>query len=121
MVAATTGHPAFAQYRAHRSGYATAIYPVNATDGAISFSTTAFAGGGENHLSFISGHDAYLLYDSTRRTRFSTTNDPVFTAGMVIVHDGKTVANRKCTGGASIRASAYTALPRVPFVARADH
>lgn len=118
MVAATATRPAFAQYRAGRPGRMTAIYPVSVTDGAISFSTKSFAGGGENHLSFVRGHDSYLLYDSTRRTGFTTTNDPEFTAGLTITRGVKTIVKRRCSNDASIRSLAYKALPRKPYVER---
>lgn len=121
MVAARASHPAFARYRAGRPGHLTAVYPASAADGAIGFSTTSFAGGGENHLSFVRGHDAYLLYDSTRRTGFGSTNDPQFSAGLTITRNGKTIANRKCSNDASIRALAYKALSRVPYVERPPH
>jgi hypothetical protein len=122
MIAATAAHPAFAQYRAGRPGHLTAIFPAApVTGGAIAFSTTGFAGGGENHLSFVRGHDTYLLYDSTRRTGFTTTNDPEFSAGLTIIRAGKAVSSRKCSDDASIRALAYKALPRVPFAARPGH
>ena len=121
MIAATASHPAFAQYRAGRPGHMTAIYPAGAADGAIGFSTTSFAGGGENHLSFERKHDHYLLYDSTIKTGLGSTNDPRFSAGLTITRNGKMTANRQCSNDASIRALAYKALPRVPYVERPTH
>jgi hypothetical protein len=81
------------------------------------FSSTAFSGGGSAHIRFVNTGYEYVLFDSTVRTNFgkSGRHDPRFDAGIVVLHEGKTVSIRYCTNDASIHAVAYEQMPREEY------
>ncbi|MBP0599910.1 hypothetical protein J8I26_17505 [Herbaspirillum sp. LeCh32-8] len=85
--------------------------------GKFFFSSTMYSGGGEAHIRFTNGGYDYILFDRTVRTNFKgPTNDPAFSAGVVVRSlSGGRASTRSCTNDASIRAAAYDALPREDF------
>ena len=76
-------------------------------------SSTAYSGGGAAHIRFANADYEYVLFDSVVRTNFgkSRRHNPKFDAGLLILHQGKTVSLRHCTNDASIHAVAHDQIP----------
>lgn len=55
-------------------------------------------GGGETQIYFERGSYTYFLFDDMTRTGFVTTNDPVFTSGLVVEHKGRFRRLSSCPG-----------------------
>lgn len=108
------------QYRFGTPGKAELQYPETPQPaaGTFFFSSTMYSGGGEAHIRFSNGGYDYLLFDRTVRTNFKgPTNDPRFSAGIVVRGPrGSKPVTRGCSNDASIKADAYEALPREEFV-----
>jgi hypothetical protein len=81
------------------------------------FSSTAYSGGGAAHIRFVNADYEYVLFDSTVRTNFgkSGRHDPQFDAGVLILHQGKTVSLRHCSNDAAIQAIAYKQIPQEEY------
>lgn len=64
------------------------------------FSSVPYSGGGEAQIAFANGGTRYIVYGRTVRTNFEAgePNNPEFTDGVMVVRDGKQVADRQCTG-----------------------
>ena len=77
------------------------------------FSSTAYSGGGAAHIRFANAGYEYVLFDSVVRTGFGKRegNNPKFDAGLLILHQKKTVSLRHCTNDASIQAVAHDQIP----------
>mgnify|MGYP000073639969 CR=1 FL=1 len=63
------------------------------------FANVAYSGGGESQIEFANGATRYIVYSRTVRTNFDERgNMPEFTDGVVVVSNGRRIANRECTG-----------------------
>lgn len=74
-------------------------------------SSAPYAGGGEAHIRFTRFRYTYILYDRTVKT----ADGPEFSAGVVVLKDGRMVSKKRCANDASILADAYELLPREEF------
>lgn len=83
-----------AQYRFGGSGK-----PEIVLDGGR-FASVPYSGGGEAQIEFANGGVRYIVYSRTVRTNFEADepNNPEFTDGVLVVRDGKPIAERNCTG-----------------------
>lgn len=107
------------QYRFGTPGKTELQYPdtPQPATGKFLFSSTAYSGGGEAHIRFSNGGYDYILFDRTVRTNFKgPTNDPQFSAGIVVRGPAGAKPNtRGCRNDASIKSDAYSALPTEEF------
>ncbi|WDZ97163.1 hypothetical protein Herbaro_05045 [Herbaspirillum sp. WKF16] len=107
------------QYRFGAPGKTELQYPdtPQPAAGKFLFSSTMYSGGGEAHIRFSNGGYDYILFDRTVRTNFKgPTNDPQFSAGIVVRGPkGAKPSTRGCSNDASIKADAYEALPTEQF------
>ena len=83
-----------AQYR-----FGSAGKPEIVLDGGR-FASVPYSGGGEAQIEFANGGVRYIVYSRTVRTNFEADepNNPEFTDGVLVVRDGKPIAERNCTG-----------------------
>ena len=62
------------------------------------FASVPYSGGGEAQIEFANGGVRYIVYSRTVRTGFDDEgNKPEFTDGVLVVRDGKPIAERNCT------------------------
>lgn len=94
------------------------LYPPRpaAPKGVFWSSHTMYSGGGEFRIRFRNGSHEFLVFDSSTRTGFGATgNKTVFTSGVVVKQNGKTLAVRKCTGDAFLDSELLDFLPEEDF------
>lgn len=81
-----------------------------------------YSGGGETQVTFDRAGWRYVVYDRTVRTGFGSDgrHDPEMTSGVLVLKDGKIIADRRCTGGGddAIDAAGGAVLPEGPFTER---
>jgi hypothetical protein len=82
------------QYRAGQRGEIALASP--AKPAGLSYANTAYSGGGESQVRFVSGDYAYTVWSGVYRTGFKTTNDPEFRSGVIVTRKGMRFAARKC-------------------------
>lgn len=63
-----------------------------------------YSGGGETQAAFANQGYTYVVYDRTVRTRFTPDgrHDPAFTQGLLVVKNGRVLADRRCGGDATL-------------------
>jgi hypothetical protein len=82
------------QYRAGRPGHVVLASP--AKSAGLSYANTAYSGGGESQVRFVTAHYAYVVWSGVYRTGFKTTNDPLFESGVIVRKGSTVVSARKC-------------------------
>lgn len=111
--------PVTIQYRFGRPGKVEFVYPQTTTppEKTFKFSSVAYSGGGEAHLSFENGGYEYILYDRMIAGDWDNKGHRAhtFNTGVLVRKGGRVMSNLRCTGaGDTMRAPAY-ALPKEPF------
>jgi hypothetical protein len=81
-------------YRAGKPGAVALVSPANSA--GLSYANTAYSGGGESQVRFVSGDYAYTVWSGVYRTGFKGTNDPEFRSGVIVIKSGKPFAARTC-------------------------
>jgi hypothetical protein len=103
-ICATTagnGQAATAQYRYGRRGAVELRLPQIASDGPqqISYSRTAYSGGGEMHLQIENNGFDYTVYERNIRTGFGADgNDMKMTSGLIVRQGNRVVRKSTCKG-----------------------
>ncbi len=106
-----------AQYRASRGTTLELTYPAGDTPGSgtMRSATAPYSGGGEAQIQFDNGGFTYVAYSRIVRTRFDGQgNDPAFSAGVAVIKNGKTVAERICTAPADADLNVEATTPYMP-------
>src|SRR6476661_362372 len=87
-----------AQYRFGTPGNIELAFPGPGQSG-LSYAREMYSGGGALQIRFATGGYDYAVYSRTVRTGFgrSGRNNPQFSDGVMVRHDGRLVSNRSCT------------------------
>src|SRR6476659_2970205 len=87
-----------AQYRFGTPGNIELAFPGPGQSG-LSYAREMYSGGGALQMRFSTGGYDYAVYSRTVRTGFgrSGRNNPQFSDGVMVRHNGRLVSNRSCT------------------------
>jgi hypothetical protein len=87
-----------AQYRFGTPGNIKLAFPGPGQSG-LSYAREMYSGGGALQIRFSTGGYDYAVYSRTVRTSFgrSGRNNPRFSDGLMVRHNGRLVSNRSCT------------------------
>ena len=85
--------------------------------GGLSHARRGYSGG-ESQIRFERGAYRYVLFDKTVRTGFNGRNDPQFSSGLVIQHNGRRVSLTACGGSGESDGSGALAdyMPKGEFI-----
>ena len=87
-----------AQYRYGAPGNIELAFPGPGQSG-LSYAREMYSGGGALQIRFATGGYDYAVYSRTVRTGFgrSGRNNPQFSDGVMVRHNGRLISNRSCT------------------------